>query len=229
MVLFSENTFLAAKYLTMQQHTKLAQIDLQRIPQKKIREFIQWQINNNMTAPEHLTATYCPGQLTDGYRFHEKVYNFKPPLEQLWKHYLSVNPSIGWNGDMLSFGLMISKQEKTVTYVGDQYSGAAIGQVMFVQIDILGGLVKVPVAHEIISIDTEKKCLEVSYLKGGKSEGMQRISFFENQDNTTRIVHTTYYRSNSPFRDKVLYPFFHNLVIDQYHENMINTLETQKK
>lgn len=220
-----KRTFLAEKNSTMQQNTRLAQIDFQRIPQKKIREFIHWQIDNNVTSPELLTATYYPGEVTDSYRFHEKVYNFKLPLDRLWKHYLSANPGISWTGNMISFGLMISKKEQTVTYVGDPYAGAAVGQVMFIQIDVLGGLVKVPVAHEIISIDAGNKYLEVSYLKGGKSAGMQRISFFPNQDQTTRIVHTTYYRSASPFRDKFLYPIFHSLVIDQYHENMIRTLE----
>ncbi len=225
-VFVSEKDVISDQLETMQQ-TSLQQIDLQRIPQKEIREFIRYQIKNQTTSFDKLTSSCRPGDLMTGYHFHEKVYTCNYPVEQLWQHYLTADPRITWNSSMLTFGLMISKQEQTVMYTGDIYAGASVGQVMFVTIEILGGIVKVPVAHEIIDINPEKRYLEVSYVKGGKSEGVQRISFHDNQDKTTRIAHTTYYRSASWFRDKFLYPYFHTLVINKYHDNMIKLLAGQ--
>lgn len=225
-VILSKKDVISDQLETMP-HTSLQQIDLERIPQKKIREFIRYQIKNQITSFDKLASSCRPGDLMTGYRFHERVYTCNYPAEQLWQHYLAADPSITWNTSMLTFGLMISKQEQKVMYIGDIYAGASVGQVMFVTIEILGGMVKVPVAHEIIDINPEKRYLEVSYVKGGKSEGVQRISFYDNQDQTTRIVHTTYYRSASWFRDKFLYPFFHTLVINKYHDNMIKLLNDQ--
>jgi hypothetical protein len=110
-------------------------------------------------------------------------------------------------------------------YIGGAYDGAEVGQVLFINIEVLGGLVKVPVAQEIIAIDPDENYIEISYVKGGKSAGKQRITFHDNGDGTTHVNHATYYRSASRFRDKMIYPFFHTLAIDEYHENMIRTLE----
>lgn len=207
-------------------NTPMSRIEMSRIPQEEIRDFIKSQIKNDVNEFDELTATYRQGDSLSKFNFHEKEYRFDFPKDVLWRHYLSANPSVAWNGDMVSFGLMVSKQDGEVMYKGEDYQGIKVGQVMFINIEVLGGLIKIPVAHEIIAVDLEKTFLEFSYVKGGKSAGKQRITFYENNDGTTRINHTTYYRSASAFRDKVIYPFFHTQAIDDYHENMITTLKS---
>lgn len=202
----------------------MSQIKLERIPQKELRDFIRQQLGDDTTSFDHLSPTYRPGDDLGHYYYHEKEYHLNRPKNQLWDHYLSINPGLAWNGKMLSFGLMASKKDREVMYVGDSYRGIAVGQVLFLRLEVLGGLIKLPVAHEVIAVDHEKSYLEVSYVKGGKSAGKQRISFYEKKDGSTRINHSTYYRSTSDFRDRLIYPYFHTRAINEYHRNVIRAL-----
>lgn len=199
----------------------MQQIDLDRIPQKKIREFIQEQMNKNVKDKRDIKATYAIGDDLSSYHIHEETFHVAHSPEKVWAHYMKANPNEVWNGKMLSFGLMISKYDDEIMYVGDAYSEAKAGQVFYLTINVLGGLIKVPVAHEIIAVEPDKNYFELSYVDGSKSFGKQRISFFRTGEGTTRIIHRTYYKSDSDFRDRYIYPFFHTKAISEYHNNML--------
>jgi hypothetical protein len=199
-------------------------ITLEKIPQKSIRTFIQEQVNNNVHSISDLKSTYTKGKDLSNYLLHEKVYKVPHPPEKVWQHYMTANPNKVWNGKMLSFGLMVSKHDGLTMYVDEEYSAAKVGQVFYINLSILGGLIKVAVAHEIIAIEPEKKYFELSYVEGSKSFGKQRIAFFGTDDGNTRIEHTTYYKSDSNFRDRYIYPFFHTRAIGEYHQNMANSI-----
>lgn len=202
----------------------MSQIQLDRIPQKKLRHLIRQQLEHDSTSFDCLSPTYKPGGHLGRYYYHEKEYHLNQPKDQLWNHYLTVNPGVAWNGKMLSFGLMISKKDHEVMYSGEPYRGVALGQVMFFCVEVLGGLIKLPVAHEIIAVNHDRNYLEASYVKGGKTAGKQRISFYENRDGSTRISHTSFYASDSWVRDRFFYPYFHTLAINEYHQNVIRAL-----
>ena len=199
-------------------------IELDKIPQKSIRGFIQEQMNNKVVSLSDVKSTYVEGQDLSEFLNHEEVYQVPFPPEKVWNHYMTANPSKVWNGKMLSFGLMVSKNDGEIMYLGDEYSEAKVGQVFYITINVFGGIIKVPVSHEIIAVVPEKRYFELSYVEGGKSWGKQRISFFQTGEGNTRIVHTTYYKSDSNFRDRYIYPFFHTKVIGEYHQNMLNSL-----
>lgn len=199
-------------------------IDLEKIPQKNIRGFIQEQMNNNVNELIDLRSTYTKGDDLSDYLIHEEIFNVAHPPEKVWKHYTTANPNKVWNGKMLSFGLMVSKYDGNIMYVNEEYSEAKIGQIFYLSINVFGGLFKVPVSHEIIEIVPEKHYFELSYVEGSKSYGKQRITLFQTSDGNTRIVHTTYYKSDSNFRDRYIYPFFHTKAITEYHTNMINSI-----
>ncbi len=199
-------------------------IALNKIPQKSIREFIQEQMDNNVHTLNDVKATYKEGDDLSEHLFHEEVYTLSFPISKVWNHYVKANPNEVWNGKMMSFGLMISKNEDEVMYVGEEYSEIKVGQIFYINLNIFG-LVKVAVSHEVIAVDPEKNYFELSYVEGGKSVGKQRISFIETNDGQTKIVHSTYYKSESNFRDKYIYPYFHTKVITEYHNNMVNSLD----
>jgi hypothetical protein len=198
-------------------------IALDKIPQKRIREFIQVQLDNNIHSPSEVKSTYSKGDDLSSHLMHEEIYTIPFPLDIVWTHYVKANPNEVWNGKMLSFGLMVSKHEDEVMYVGEDYTEAKVGQVFYINLNIFG-LVTVAVSHEIIAVESDKKYFELSYVEGGKSVGKQRISFFETGEGETHIVHTTYYKSDSNFRDRYIYPFFHTRAIGEYHGNMVNSL-----
>lgn len=189
-----------------------------------IRAFIKEQIDNNVLTLNDLKSTYTKGDDLSDYLLHEEIYKIPHPLEKVWDHYMKANPSEIWKGNMLSFGLMVSKQDDEIMYIGEEYTEAKVGQIFYINLNILGGLIKVAVSHEIITVEPEKNYFELSYVEGSKSIGKQRISFFKTAEGNTRIVHTTHYKSDSNFRDRFIYPYFHSKAIGEYHSNMINSI-----
>jgi hypothetical protein len=107
--------------------------------------------------------------------------------------------------------------------------GIDSGQVYFLNLKIAHGLCNIPVAFEIINIDTEKKIIEFSYIEGNKSMGVQRIKFKELDDNQIRIKHVSYFKSDSNSRDKILYPFFHKKIVNDFHRNMRKILASNHR
>ena len=85
---------------------------------------------------------------------------------------------------------------------------------------LLNGLYNLPVAFEITKIDEGNKMIEFSYLKGGKARGAQVIQLMSTDRGYTKVVHKSYVQSHSKFRDKYLYPYFHNKIINEFHGNM---------
>jgi len=62
--------------------------------------------------------------------------------------------------------------------------------------------------------------VEFSYIDDNKAKGKQVIEFFDNGSGSTRIVHRSYFKSESSFRDRILYPPFHKKFIREFHRNM---------
>jgi hypothetical protein len=199
-------------------------VDLNKIPQKSIRTFIQAQLKNNINAFSDLKSTYTIGEDLSKFLIHQVDYKVPYPLDTVWRHYLTANPSKVWNGNMLSFGLMVSKYDGEIMYTDGEYSAAKVGQVFYINLNILGGLIKLPVAHEIIAIEPEKFYFELSYVEGRKNLGKQRIAFSKASNGHTEIVHTTYYISDSKFRDRYIYPYFHSKAIGEWHQNMVDSM-----
>ena len=199
-------------------------VDQNKIPQKSIRTFIQTQLKNNINAFSDLKSTYTIGEDLSKFLIHQVDYKVPYALDTVWRHYLTANPSKVWNGNMLSFGLMVSKYDGEIMYTDDEYSAAKVGQVFYINLNILGGLIKLPVAHEIIAIEPEKFYFELSYVEGRKNLGKQRIAFSKASNGHTEIVHTTYYISESKFRDRYIYPYFHSKAIGEWHQNMADSM-----
>lgn len=157
------------------------------------------------------------------YQIHEDSFHVPVPREEVWNHYLTADPNLAWNGKIINFALMLSKSDGKIMYRHDQYSGAKVGQVFYLNLSILG-LLHIGVAHQIIGIDHDSYFFELSYVEGSESRGKQRISFHATSIESTKIVHTTHYRSDSSFRDRYVYPYFHDKAIHEYHENMERSL-----
>ena len=89
------------------------------------------------------------------------------------------------------------------------------------------GIYNVPVAFEFITVDSVQKVIEFSYIEGNKSSGVQQIKFLDMGGNRTKILHISYFKSNSPFRDRWLYPFFHIKIVNNFHRNMKRLLHLE--
>ena len=219
---FLISLFLLMGTLIAQSQNAAGRIDMNRIPQRKIRTLVNTQFNeSNIQYFKEIRSTYQKGQDLKGYHMLESVYYLKELPEKVWKTYQNTSPAESWNGSMISFGLLLSKSKNTVMYNNDKYySGIDTGQVFYVNLRIMKGLYNLAVGLEIINIDSTHKSITFSYLKGGKSQGEQTIFFIPTKKGYTEIIHETAFKSGSFIRDRYLYPYFHKIAINEFHRNM---------
>ncbi len=208
-----------------------SRIDMNRIPQRKIRTLVNSQFKDeNIHYFREIRSTYHEGQDLKGYHMLESVYYLKELPEKVWNTYQTTSPAESWNGSMISFGLLLSKYQNTIMYNNDKYyAGIDTGQVFYVNLRIMKGLYNLAVGLEIINIDSTHKSITFSYLKGGKSQGEQTILFRPTKKGYTEIIHETAFKSGSFFRDRYLYPYFHKIAINEFHRNMKRCLNENNR
>lgn len=200
-------------------------ICLSEIPQKHVRSYIEKREINYMQNFSDIHASWNKETNESTYRVHEKVIFFKNNIEDVWSCYRHSNPVKSWNTHFIKVGLVISKGTNTVTYINNcDHPEIDTGQVVFIDLKLIRGLFNVPLAFEITNIDPFQKILEFSYIEGNTTQGKQTVQFFDNRDGSTKIVHRSYFKSYSPFRDKFLYPHFHSKFIKEFHRNMRHEL-----
>jgi hypothetical protein len=199
---------------------KLDDIKTEQIQQRKIRKFIKNNIQKNKHQFNEIHPSWNRGEDLSLYRKNEMIFYLNSNVQDVWQGYLSTNPSNSWNGRKISLGLLLQKFPGKIYYQNDQIIGIDTGQVYFLNLKLLLGIINIPVAFEIITIDPVEKVLEFSYLEGNKSSGVQQVKFIDINGERTEIKHISYYKSDSPFRDKYIYPFFHKKIINDFHQNM---------
>lgn len=204
---------------------QMRDIRFDKIRQNDVKNLIKKQMTNGVLSFGDLRETYDPGVDLSEHKIHVKEYFINGPLDKVWKHYTTANPSEVWNGEMISFGLMVSGSPHEIVYPNEKYSGAKPGQVFYVSLKIFGGLINIAISHKIIGVNHDEKIMTLSYVEGGETEGMQKIQLTQSKEGTTKITHTTYYKGRSAFREKWLYPWFHSKAIDEFHANLRNSFK----
>ncbi|MBU1819894.1 MAG: hypothetical protein KKG00_00065 [Bacteroidetes bacterium] len=197
-------------------------IDFNQISQKKIRAYMADKGLTIRTDFDKLATTcYLPAE-KDTYYTHSKAFTVGADLPTVWSTYLHIPPRDTWKCKMVSFGCMYCKSSRELTYMDDEYEGLRVGQILFLNVGLFWGMVNIAVAHQITQINEAEKFIEFSYIKGGETEGSQRLIFESNGDNTTTVTHRTTYRgrTRSFFREKILYPVLHTRVIAAFHRNV---------
>jgi hypothetical protein len=193
-------------------------INLKEIPQRKVRKYIAERSIDQMNDFSSIHASWKNEINVSDFHVMKNTFYVKTDLSDVWECYRHVNPLKIWNGRLVRFGLLISKHSNSVIYKNkNPFPEIDTGQVYFLNLRLIRGLFKVPVAFEIINLDQNKQVIEFSYIDNNKSLGKQTLMFFDNGDGRTRIVHTSYFKSDSSLRDGVFYPFFHKRFIKNFH------------
>lgn len=200
-------------------------IDLDEVSQKRVRKFIIAGAFDKMRDFSLIRPSWKKDVVESDFRIHEKTFRIKYGNAYVWNNYRHANSVEMWNGRSVRFGLLISKKSNTVTYSRNDFSPEIdTGQVYFLGLKFLKGLMNMPVAFEITSINQEDQIIEFSYLENNKSHGKQTIHIIDGGNGQTSIIHRTYFRSNSAIRDD-LYPFFHKKFIREFHRNMTRSIK----
>jgi hypothetical protein len=196
-------------------------IRLDAISQRKVRNYLVSRDIAQMTDFSLIHSSWKEEFNKSDFNIQEKEFYLDYDLSSVWESYRHVNAIKMWNGKSVRFGVLLSKPSNTVVYEGNTSSPEIdTGQVYFLNLRMIRGLVNIPVAFEIINIDQIHQLIEFSYIDSNKSKGKQTIQFFDNGDGRTRIAHTSYFKSGSHLRDNLLYPWFHNKFIKEFHGNM---------
>jgi hypothetical protein len=198
----------------------LSDIELDKISQYKIQEYLESQQECGIIAFSDIKPSMNTNSDIKGYFVRENEYQIKKDFEEVWSHYLSTNPSKAWNGKKVSFGLLFSKNEDKIVYCNENIQRIDSGMVVYLNLRLMSGLKNMATAFEFITIDKENKIIEFSYLSGNVSEGKQRIQFRETRKGYTRILHTSFYRSNTILKNYLLYPYFHTRTTNEFHRNL---------
>jgi hypothetical protein len=198
-----------------------ATINLKEIHQRKVRNYILSNEIDRMPSFSLIHASWNKDIDETDFNVNEKTYFLKYSLPDVWDCYRHADPVHAWNGRSIRFELLITKYSNSVSYASNSsFPDVDTGQVYFLNLRLFRGLFNIPVAFEIINIDDKLQILEFSYIENNKSLGKQSLQFFDTGDSCTRIVHRSYYKSESSFRDNLLYPYFHKKFINDYHRNM---------
>lgn len=208
---------LTSKSLTAQQITL---IDLEEIPQRKVRSFIEAEEINQMNDFSLIRPSCKADAIGPDYHVLEKTFFMNSRLSDVWDCYRNADLTHSCNRSV-RFGLLLTKFSNSVVYKGSKEPTVIdTGQVYFMNLRLLKGILNVPVAFEIINIDAGKLVVEFSYIEGNKTRGKQTLQFFDNGDGRTRIVHMSYFKSDSSIRDAFFYPLFHKKFIREFHNVM---------
>lgn len=205
---------------------EICEIDLSKIPQKKVRRFIEMQLERNKNFIDEIRPC-CPSSNIDmnGYCYMSQQFLIKDSLETVWQLYENTSPDISWNGNIVSFGLLLSKQQKQVMYAKElSFSHIEPGQVYIINLKLLKGIYNMAVGIEVTEVDHSDGIIRFSYLEDGKTSGRQTIKLISTIDGATRVIHSSVFKSHSNFRDKHLYPYFHRRIVNEFHNNIANIL-----
>jgi len=195
-------------------------INFKEIQFKKVCDFINRQKENKIINFIDVKGSYSEKE-SKSYKKHHQSYLIKKPIEEVWASYNNTSPAKSWNGKMLNFGCLISKKNNSISYMNDNYGGAEVGQVFYVNLKLLKGFYNLAVAFEVTKLSEENYTIEYSYVHGGKTQGKQWMTMTSTPDGHTRISHYTLYKSSSQLRDLLLYPYVHELAINEFHHNML--------
>jgi hypothetical protein len=209
----------------VQAQTRLSDIDNSRIRQKSIRNFLKMQMDNGIVYFENFKPSI--DTMTDTSKFDSNIHRFQlqQTPEIAWNTYTTAHPAKIWQGRIVSCGFIYSSASRHVIFPDDKYPGLEQGQIFFIEMRVLCGLVKFPVCFMVTRINEGQHSITFSYVSSGSSKGAQTIRLMESGKGETEIIHSSIHQTDSWLRDQTLYPIYHRKAIKEVHRNINNMLQ----
>ena len=202
----------------------LKEVQMDRIPYVRVQEYLEHHMKLAHSTFLDLEPTLKPLDEVIAYNKQTLKFKIKSKQEEVWQYYSNVSPKEAWNSNKIGFCLLFSKNTSQLFYSDDPIEKVSIGQIVLLNLKLLGGIYNAAVGFEITSIDPVKQSIEFSYIKGNISHGKQQLLFQETKNGFTEITHISYFKSGSLIRDFLFYPFFHKRVTKDFHHNMKSSL-----
>lgn len=146
------------------------------------------------------------------------------PPNKVWNCYTGDHPAENWAGPMVNFIFAYSPSSKEIIYPNSPFEAAMTpGMQFYCWLNILGP--RLVIGLKLLNLDPEKREMEIAYIEGGLYKGTQRLEFREAPNHATRLIHHSYFKSDSWFRDAFLYPFFHRMTVGEFHRRRLQKLK----
>ena len=204
-----------------QAQMSLSDADAEKLGYKKVVKYLKKnESRNNLHYFSEIQPSVNDSADMSRFYFHRGTYTIHAPVGQVWHTCMTASPANLWKGKMLGLSCVYSANSDKISYRGDQqFDMPELHQIYFINLRMMR-LFNVAAALMTTRIDDNEKLLEFTYIEGNKSTGKQTVRLVETGDGETEIVHETFYRSGSKFRDKRLYPRFHQIAITDLHEKI---------
>lgn len=196
-------------------------INWDQIPQKKVRRYLSEQQERAqiMFLSDLRPTCQDSSSLMDLFSY-KKSFRVKADRSNVWETYKRSNPTAAWTNRKSACAMVYERSSDHVHYADEEIDGIEAGQVLFMDLKLLKGLVHLATAFEITRVEDELGVIEINYTEAGVNRGKQIIKMHEAPDGTTIIEHASMISSGRKFRDKILYPYFHNRLINTFHRKM---------
>jgi len=203
----------------------IATVNLNRIHQRKIRELVQHQYQSGIDNFDELKPSCYNVQDSSDYSIQRCSNVIREVIQKVWNRLKSLKPRDEYSGRMVSFGFLYSKRLNQVFYSDDDFKEIEQGDIYFLNLKLLGGVKNIGVALEVTMIDEANKTIQFCYLNNGMTEGSQIVKLIGTSDGNTIISQETRYKNKSKFREKNLYPIFHQKAVNELHNNIRRLIE----
>lgn len=201
--------------------TSLDEVSYDAIPYRKVRNYLQKQKDQDRVCLFADLKPTCSDDedLTD-YSLYSKTYIVKDRIQKVWNTYVNSSPNVAWKTRKSAVALIYDRNCDEIVYQENDSISSDPGLIMYMNLKLAKGLYHLATALEITQIKQDEALIELSYVDHGVNQGKQWITMSETPEGYTIITHTSAVKSESHFRDKVLYPYFHNKLINAFHKNM---------
>lgn len=198
----------------------ISEVENQKINWQPVEEYLLDQQNKNILHFKDFKASWYVSADSAEFYTYQKVYFIKESIEKVWAVYASTSPNISWKTHRCDLGLLYDRDQDSILYADDTIPALSQGNVLFVNLKLLKGLYQMATAFEITKVSSEQRFIEMSYIETGAARGKQLIKLEPTDNGYTKVTHITKIKSDSKFRDRVAYPFFHNKIIREFHKKM---------
>ena len=191
-------------------------VNFTRIQHKKVRKLITRQKHFGAKTFDDIQPVCFNLSDSAAYNTFQKSQVINQEINTVWDNLVHQSPSDEFDGRIVSFGLLYSKKNNNLLYQNEALDGIEVGQIIFFNLRMLGGIKNIAVAMEVTRMDNDKKVLEYCYVDHGSTQGTQQFILKSLPGCKTEITQITRYKCKSRFRDRRLYSFFHERIVREF-------------
>jgi hypothetical protein len=202
-------------------------VDFNRIQHKKIRKLITRQKQFGVSTFDDMLPVCYNLPDSNYYQTFKKSELIRQDINVVWNNLIHQSPSDEFDGRIVTFGLLYSRKLNNFLYKNESYAGIEEGQILFFNLHVLG-IKNLAVAMEVTRLDIDHKEIEYCYVDNGSTKGTQKFMLKSTPEGFTEITQITKYKCKSRLRDRRLYSFFHERIVEEFFAAIKNKSENGK-